>query len=255
MLQWQNIGQNQESALGRYLSGSSAMLNSLPAVQQNQQVNDLAKKGIYQAEQSVLPYDDNGALAQAIASRDALERTRIEQQGTSSPYAPMANYSGEFSGKMNDTQSVFYDTLTKNGLSKNQALAVMMNVQAENDFMDKYLFGSHQDGQKRAHGALSWQGGREIPLIAQLKAEGLIQNGQIVKSPRVVELQAKHFINELNGREKISSMSFRNNVDGDPFELARLLNRRVIRSNQSKEVLEGREKAYRRFWNANNKGK
>lgn len=265
MVKWNDIQANY-NAMQSFLNGSSQMVNSIPQSQPMVQ-SALSRRGIYSPEMQQREWQDNGELNEAIAQRSALNRQRMQeyqympeqaQMASQREFEPVKNNtsavptntgsSGKFKGKFSSNQQAFYDSLVKGGLSHNQALATMMNVQAENDFMNKYLFGSHRDGQKRAYGALSWQGGREIPLINSLKKEGLISNGAIVNSPRVMELQAQHFLNELRGAEKNNATWFMQNGNADPFVLARALNKKVIRSNQSASTLAGREKAYKRFW-------
>lgn len=255
---WDNI-QAKQGAMQSFLNGSTAMLNSIPQSSPIQQ-SALQRRGIYTPEMQQREWQDNGELNEALAQRTALDRQLMQDHAYNANQAQTASQreivptpaysgsSGKFNGKFSKNQEAFYNSLVNGGLSHNQALATMMNVQAENDFMDKYLFGSHQDGQKRAYGALSWQGGRELPLINNLKKEGLINNGVIANNPRVMELQAQHFLNELRGREKNNATWFMQNANADPFVLARALNKRVIRSDQSANTLAGREKAYNRFW-------
>lgn len=221
-IQWKHLDSNLTSSIGRFLN------NAIPEIPQ---FNTLREDPMPNITPQPVP---------EVAQVQQLEQPQIQSQ----PLVQSGNI-----GNLSGNQQAFYDSLVKGGMSHNQALAVMMNVHAENNFADKYLFGTHQDGGKRAYGALSWQGGRELPLLAKLEANGLLKNGQILNDPRTMAIQAQHFLEEYNGAEKANAHWFRENPNADPYELARYLNKKVIRSNQSKKVLEGREKNYRAFMN------
>lgn len=256
MINWNTIQGNNNPFIGQFITGSTQAISNSQVPLRNYNTA-LQRKGIYSPEVQQTSWQDNRGLQSAIAQKTALERELLARQpevsvlpeSSSQAYldANSVTTISAGNGKFSTNQKAFYDSLVQGGLSNNQALAVMANVQAENSFMDKYLFGSHQDGKKRAYGALSWQGGREIPLLAKLKAEGLIKDGQIINNPRVMQLQAQHFLNELAGTEKGNSSWFRANRNADVLTLARDLNKRVIRSNQSAKVLAGRERSYNQF--------
>lgn len=148
-----------------------------------------------------------------------------------------------------DTAHIMYDTFIKNGLNHNQALGLLMNVQAENDLGDKYVFGTHQDGSKTAYGALSWQGGREVGLLKKLASNGLYDpnKGRIVQDPRAIALQAEYMVEELKSGRQGNYLAYTGRT---PLDYARYANKTYTRSNQSPTVLAGREKAYARLLNS-----
>lgn len=145
-----------------------------------------------------------------------------------------------------DTQEIVYDTFRKRGLNHNQALGLLMNIQAENDFGDKYIFGTHQDGAKTAYGMLSWQGGREVPLLQKLSSEGLYDANtkRITQNERAIQIQADYVVDELKSGKQGNYLNF---TGSNPLDYARYANKSFTRSSQKANVLQGREKSYQRL--------
>lgn len=153
-----------------------------------------------------------------------------------------------------DSAGIMYKTFRAKGLDHNQSLGLLMNINAENNFGDKYVFGTHQDGDKTAYGALSWQGGREVELLKRLQAEGLYDpsSKQIKQGERALQLQAEYIVDELKSGKQGSYLNFH---ASDPLEYAKYANKTYVRSNQSSKVLASRERAYKqlqsqRDWNS-----
>lgn len=235
-MKWENINSNY-STMDSLLRGSTQMVNSLGSIVPN---NTSALNRQNKAIEEILPISNSNPN---LNNKSALNRA-IELS-SNDKLLNQNRKIGDY--EFNSDQKAFYDELINNGLSHNQSIAVMMNVQAENSWNPKYLYGDHQDVNKRAYGALSWQGGREKGLFNLLNKEGLLNNGVIVRDPKVMALQAKHFMNELSSSEKKNAGTFLSNPDLDPVELARILNKTVIRSSQSARILANRDKAYKSF--------
>lgn len=237
-MKWENINGNY-STMNNLMNSSSAILKSIDFIRpiNNSALNreNRLSEESYNIGNTIHQVNNKSALNRVL---DVSKDIAINE---AMPNQKIGNY------EFNPHQKVFYDELINNGLSHNQSIAVMMNVQAENSWNPKYLYGDHQDVTKRAYGALSWQGGREKGLFNLLEKEGLLRNGNIIKDPKVMALQAKHFVNELNSTEKRNASNFLKNPELDPIELARMLNKSVIRSSQSANILASRDRAYKSF--------
>lgn len=136
---------------------------------------------------------------------------------------------------------VAYDQFRSRGLNHNQALGLVMNINAENSFSPQYLFGTHQDSGNIAYGALSWQGGREAALLDRLRNKGLFRDNKFVASNQTMQEMANYMVDELQSGKQGNYLNFRGN---NPYDYARYANKVYTRSSQSPDVLEGRERAY-----------
>nr|DAN79480.1 MAG TPA: Morphogenesis protein 1, infection, phi29, Late protein.8A [Caudoviricetes sp.] len=153
----------------------------------------------------------------------------------------------------NGYRQAMFDEFRAQGLSENQALGLLLNVEAENNFQSQYLFGTHQDGPRTAYGALSWQGGREKGLLNNLAKAGLYKDGRIVQSADSVKVMASYMVQELKSGTQGNYLNFKGNT---PLDYAREANRTFTRSSRKAEVLQGRERQYATALNwYNNRGK
>lgn len=149
-----------------------------------------------------------------------------------------------FSGSTQEIQQAMYNRL-RTQLNHRDAMAVMGNIGAETGWSDKYFFGNHQDGSKRAYGAFSWQGGRETRLLDNLRSQGLLDaNGNIHRNLDVVNTQADHILWELQNNEKGSWNRYQKGNYQDILEASRAFNNSVVRSSKDAKVLAGRESKY-----------
>jgi hypothetical protein len=146
----------------------------------------------------------------------------------------------------NHYREVMFNEFKKHGLSDNQALGLLMNVEAENGLQAQYLFGTHQDSTKTAYGALSWQGGREKELINRLNKAGLYKDGSITRTDDSLRIMSSYMIDELKSGKQGNYLSFKG---GDSFSYAREANRTYTRSSRDAKILQGREKNYRNTFN------
>lgn len=146
----------------------------------------------------------------------------------------------------NHYREVMFNEFKKHGLSDNQALGLLMNVEAENGLQAQYLFGTHQDSTKTAYGALSWQGGREKELINRLNKAGLYKDGSIARTDDSLRIMSSYMIDELKSGKQGNYLSFKG---GDSFSYAREANRTYTRSSRDAKVLQGREVNYRNTFN------
>lgn len=151
---------------------------------------------------------------------------------------------------MNEGQQAFYDTFRKNGLSHNQSMAIMANIQAENSWRDNLVYGNHQDGKRRAYGALSWQGGREVALLKQLQDKGLYdpRTGTITNNAQSARIQAEYILTEMKGSQSGSLGNWMKQGHESFGKLAQDFSDRFVRPSRSAKVQQARREAYNTFY-------
>lgn len=121
----------------------------------------------------------------------------------------------------------------KAGLSKNQARIITAEVGRENSFDPSVVFGAHTDdsNKKTNVGLLSWQNGREAPLLARLKSKGLYVDGKIKQSQAALDEMAKYAVHEINTKPEYAATkkTFLSNPDVDYDTATRVLGTNFIR--------------------------
>ncbi|QGA11056.1 hypothetical protein GFH30_06480 [Acinetobacter wanghuae] len=121
----------------------------------------------------------------------------------------------------------------KAGLSKNQARIITAEVGRENSFDPSVVFGAHTDdsNKKTNVGLLSWQNGREAPLLARLKSKGLYADGKIKQSQAALDEMAKYAVHEINTKPKYAATkkTFLSNPDVDYDTATKVLGTNFIR--------------------------
>lgn len=121
----------------------------------------------------------------------------------------------------------------KAGLSKNQARIITAEVGRENSFDPNVVFGTHTDdsNKKTNVGLLSWQNGREAPLLARLKSKGLYVDGKIKQSQAALDEMAKYAVHEINTKPEYAATkkTFLSNPDVDYDTATRVLGTNFIR--------------------------
>ena len=178
---------------------------------------------------------------------------RSYEQGIVPPYSP--NYQQEYNGSSGKIPQEYLDkayTVGKQkGLSDAQIRAILGNVNAENSFQKKYIFGSHTDSAngKTNTGMFSWQGGREQGLLKKLQERGqLDENGRIVDNADSFATQFEYALDEMTtGSERNRSKAFLESTSNDPVQLAHLLDRKVVRSAAHKDsrIRNQRDQSYK----------
>lgn len=121
----------------------------------------------------------------------------------------------------------------KAGLSKNQARIITAEVGRENSFDPSVVFGAHTDdsNKKTNVGLLSWQNGREAPLLARLKSKGLYVDGKIKQSQAALDEMAKYAVHEINTKPEYAATkkTFLSNPNIDYDTATRVLGTNFIR--------------------------
>lgn len=119
------------------------------------------------------------------------------------------------------------------GLNDNQARIITAEVGREGSFLPENLFGAHTDdsNKKTNIGMLSWQNGREVPLLRSLAKNGLLQNGKIKENQDSLNLMARYSLNEMrtNPEYKQTKSIFLDNPDVDYKTAARVLGTNYIK--------------------------
>lgn len=92
-----------------------------------------------------------------------------------------------------------YSAFIKAGMSDKQARIMTAEVGREGSFLDKNLFGYHNDPKngKVNVGMISWQKDRGQALIKELTSLGLIKNGKMVQSQAALDAQAAFVVKEM----------------------------------------------------------
>lgn len=121
----------------------------------------------------------------------------------------------------------------KAGLSENQARIMTAEVGRENSFDPNAVFGAHTDdsNKKTNVGLLSWQNGREAPLLARLKSNGLYADGKIKQSQAALDEMAKYAVHEINTKPEYAATkkTFLSNPDVDYDTATRVLGTNFIK--------------------------
>ena len=121
----------------------------------------------------------------------------------------------------------------KAGLSKNQARIITAEVGRENSFNPSVVFGAHTDdsNKKTNVGLLSWQNGREAPLLARLKSKGLYADGKIKQSQAALDEMAKYAVHEISTKPEYAATkkAFLSNPDVDYNTATKVLGTNYIR--------------------------
>lgn len=181
-----------------------------------------------------------------LNEKEGLINTMYQNNTTGSTGSYGSNNMPTNDADKNHYREVMFNEFKKQGLSDNQALGLLMNVEAENGLQAQYLFGTHQDSTKTAYGALSWQGGREKELINRLNKAGLYKDGSIARTDDSLRIMSSYMIDELKSGKQGNYLSFKG---GDSFSYAREANRTYTRSSRDAKILQGREKNYRNTFN------
>lgn len=121
----------------------------------------------------------------------------------------------------------------KAGLSKNQARIITAEVGRENSFDPNVVFGAHTDdsNKKTNVGLLSWQNGREAPLLARLKSKGLYVDGKIKQSQAALDEMAKYAVHEISTKPEYAATrkTFLSNPNVDYNTATKVLGTNYIR--------------------------
>ncbi len=119
------------------------------------------------------------------------------------------------------------------GLSDNQAKIITAEVGRESSFLPENLFGSHTDDKnsKTNVGMLSWQNGREVPLLRSLNKMGLVVDGKIKQTQESLNLMARYAVNEMRTKPeyKQTKATFLDNPDVDYNTGSQVLGKNYIK--------------------------
>lgn len=140
---------------------------------------------------------------------------------------------GAITGKTKEIQLGVYKAFRNAGLSDGQAKIITAEVGRENDYLAKYVFGSHSDPANGKYnlGMLSWQGDRGKKLYDMLAKNGLIKGNQMVQDQKTLNAQAAFAVNEIrtNASYKPTLEQFLNNPKVDYQTGAKVLGTNFIR--------------------------
>lgn len=244
-LQWQDVNA-QSNVIGQL---ASQFLNS-------------AKDTTEKIQRGINPFSglqyENYVTPQEYFSKDWSNKSLNQENdlwnslNNQSQYSSEGNYeanSNEATG-FSKTQQAFYDVFRSKGLSHNQSMAIMANIAAENNWDDRYVFGTHQDGPRIAYGALSWQGGREALMLKELQQAGLYNPvfKIISNDPKAAIIQANHIYREMMGSQSGALGDWLKRKDDSFIKLTNDFSGRYVRPSTDSKVQAGRQRNYKNFY-------
>lgn len=119
------------------------------------------------------------------------------------------------------------------GLSLNQARIITAEVGRENSFDPSIVFGVHTDPKNKKNnvGMLSWQNGRETPLLKSLKSNGLLEGGRIKNDQKSLDLMARYAVHEMRTKPEYAQTKkqFLDNPEVPYQDAVAVLGRNFIR--------------------------
>jgi len=127
-----------------------------------------------------------------------------------------------------------YNAFTNAGFSDAQAKALTAEVNRENSFQDRYLYGTHSDPYNRATnaGMISWQGPRHDSFMNYMRDAGRVDDsGSLIPGQETLDAQAKFVRYEMENVPDYSRTAneFLANPDIDPNTAAEVLGDNYIR--------------------------
>ena len=127
-----------------------------------------------------------------------------------------------------------YGAFRGSGFSDAQSQALTAQINRENNFQQKYLFGTHPDPKNNATnvGMLSWQGDRAPAVMAFMRDRGVIgEDGGIIPGRDALQAQTDFIRHEMetNPSYERTRDRFLANPDVEAGEAARVLGDNYIR--------------------------
>tara|TARA_R110000782_G_scaffold38365_1_gene90008 strand:- start:624 stop:1526 length:903 start_codon:yes stop_codon:yes gene_type:complete len=162
---------------------------------------------------------------------NALGEWTMSSVNTSRASTSASSYS-DLSSK--DMATDVYRAFRGSGFSDAQSQALTAEINRENNFQQKYLFGTHPDRANKATnvGMLSWQGDRVPELMSFMSERGVIDSdGGIIPGREALQAQTDFIRQEMetNPSYKRTRDRFLANPDVAPGEAAQVLGDNYIR--------------------------
>lgn len=136
------------------------------------------------------------------------------------------------SKSINDNQVKVYNAFKSTGMGDAQAKAMTAEVGRENDYSDKYLYGTHTDDKNGVtnQGMFSWQKDRRAKLVDFMQKRGLVdKGGNFAKSQESLNAQAAFAKSEIDsGKYEKTRQFFANNPNANPDQAAQVLGRDYV---------------------------
>ena len=142
-------------------------------------------------------------------------------------------YNGKSTKSSDQNQLAVFNSFKKAGLSDAQAKALTSEVGRENNYQDKFLFGSHTDSANGAKnsGIMSWQKDRAVALNSYLKSKNLLNaDGSMKKGQETLDAQAEFVVKEMRETKRFSKTKegFLNNPNVDKETARNLLQKNYV---------------------------
>lgn len=174
-----------------------------------------ASQADIQQAQALLGGNTPGGSQQAPAAPGAPSRRteggRTIVSNMSSTPVSMRAYSPEeeraILGSRVKKAGFIYERLRAHGFSDMDAKVMVGQINRENAFANKYLFGTHSDPYNKAinGGMMSWQGSRGKNLKRFMAEHGYLRNGKMPQSLGALNAQIAFMVSEIQGNKRYAS--------------------------------------------------
>jgi predicted GNAT family acetyltransferase len=178
-------------------------------------------------------FDAVRALGRSGAG-SSLEDLYETYTGETAPHAARAEAKGNVNPDRAKSAKMVFDSFKNAGFSDAQARALTAEINRENVFNPKYLYGTHTDAANRATnvGMLSWQGGRANRLLSFMADRGLVDAaGGILPGQDALNAQAEYLRWEMENDPSYAKTreTFLSNPDIDSATAHDILGKNFIR--------------------------
>ena len=178
-------------------------------------------------------FDAVRALGRSGAGR-SLEDLYETYIGETAPHAARAEAKGNVNPDRAKSAKMVFDSFKNAGFSDAQARALTAEINRENVFNPKYLYGTHTDAANRATnvGMLSWQGDRANRLLSFMADRGLVDAaGGILPGQDALNAQAEYLRWEMENDPSYAKTreTFLSNPDIDSATAHDILGKNFIR--------------------------
>ena len=136
------------------------------------------------------------------------------------------------SKSVNDNQMMVFKAFKSTGMGDAQAKAMTAEVGRENDYNDKYLYGTHTDDKNGVtnQGMFSWQKDRRAKLVDFMQKRGLVdKGGNFAKGQESLNAQAEFAKGEIDsGKYEKTRQFFAQNPNASPEQAAQVLGKNYV---------------------------
>lgn len=187
-------------------------------------------------------------LKSAFGSESARKEMREKYPENDAGYygMPMGSKEVALAKQQKERQMQIYQAFKQAKFSDEQAKALTAEVGRENNYRDKFLFGTHGDAANNATnmGMLSWQLDRKENLVKFMKSKGLVEpDGTFKKGQDSLNAQALFAKQEIeSGRYEKTRKFFEQNPNATAEQMAPVLGTNYVGWAYGQDVLKSGQK-------------